>query len=183
MQMKDSVTIALIGLLYVSILLVYISKVRAFERFAKSALLRVESRSFFFSRKMHNITTIIIVLLFSVQYYREIQRDRPVYGGVVFGLILVIVLMVHFKSMASSIWLIMKDGVFLYGQKQLIEWSCIEKYSWNVKATSKYNELYLTSEKNTTGKNRLRLFIDKDLTKDAQKLLKKYSFVKNISGS
>ncbi|QUH25631.1 hypothetical protein [Serpentinicella alkaliphila] len=173
--MKDSVTIGLIALLYVGIIFMYLSKVKTFQRFSKDALLKVESQNFFFSRKMHNITTILIVSLFLVQLYFEVQRGRGIYGSVVFSLLLVFVLTVHFKSMASSIWLIMKEGVFLYGHKQPIEWKYIEKYSWNMKASTKYNEIYLAGEKDAKARNKLRLIIDKDLTKEAQKLFKRYS--------
>lgn len=174
MQMNDSVTLGLVGLLYVGIVFMYLSKIKAFWRLSEESLLKVESRNFFFSRKMHNITTVMIIALFMIQFYREIVRGRLIFGSIIFALVLIVVLTVHFKSMSTTVWLIMKEGVLLYGQRQIIEWKYIENYSWNMNASNRYNELYLSSEKNAKARNKLRLIIDKELSKEAQKLFKKF---------
>lgn len=175
MGMKDNMTIAVLVILYVGILYMYVGKVKAFKRFSEKALLKVESKHFFYSKKLHNLSTSLIILLFLIQLVFEVQRGRALFGTIVFSILLVIVLVVHFKSTAASVWLIMQDGIVVYGEKEVIPWTAIDKFSWNMKDSNKCYEVYLFSKGSKKANQKVRLLIDKDISKDAQKLLKKYA--------
>ncbi|MDR5659101.1 hypothetical protein RH915_06335 [Serpentinicella sp. ANB-PHB4] len=176
MDLQDYVIIALLVMVYLSLGSMTFNRIMLFKAQSKTALLKVSSKQFFFSEKMHNLFTLVLVGLLLVQLVMDIQAGRYLYGGIFFIVVVFIILKIHFTSMSSNVWAIREEGLLLYGYKEIIPWSKIKKYTWDTTKSDKYNELYIVEDKNEKSitKSKKRLIVDKSMMKDVQKLFKKY---------